>query len=179
MAATSQQLRRSILSTERLLTVGPAALAVLLLLTALVISTPSPPVLFDLSIHQWVVAHRPAVLVHIATVVTWFGATFIAAPLVLVGAALTTHGRLPDRLRLAVIPAARGRFRPPERGDRVGGVLIPAGTCPSCCWLLPGVGVCRAVQRSSSRPTVIVRSTGRLSWAIRSVLSVSSTRNSR
>jgi membrane-associated phospholipid phosphatase len=106
MAATSQQLRRSKLSTERLLMVGAAALAFLLCLAALAIWTASRPAPFDTTIHHWVVAHRSTVLVHLATLVTGLGATIIALPLVVVGAVAATSGRPSDRLQFAVIAGA-------------------------------------------------------------------------
>jgi membrane-associated phospholipid phosphatase len=172
MAATSQQLRRSGPSTERLLTVGVAAIAVLLCLAALVISTTSPPVLFDQPVHQWVVAHRSTVLVHVATVVTWFGATIIALPLVVVGAVLTTSGRPPDRLRLAVVPGAImasglivrlviadavGRSRPPVTDWATGasGYAFPSGHTTAATmaaallsWLILGRDTHRGTTRA-------------------------------
>jgi undecaprenyl-diphosphatase len=144
MATTSQQLRTSKLSTERLLTVGVAAIAVLLCLTALAIWTRSRPAPFDTSIHHWVVAHRSTVLVHLDAVVTWFGATIIALPLVVLAAVLTTSGRPPGRLRSAVVPGAImasglivrlvladaiGRTRPPATDWATGasGYAFPSG----------------------------------------------------
>jgi len=164
--------------------VGAAALAVLLLLAALVISTPSLPVLFDLSIHQWVVAHRPTVLIHIATVVTWFGATIIVLPLVLVGAVLTTSGRLPDRLRLAVIPVAImasglivrpliadtfGRSRPPVTDWATGasGYAFPSGHTPGGTRHPDGRGGCGAASPGCQRRRATVVGEGCLDWLAR------------
>lgn len=131
-------------STERLLTVGAAALAVLLCLTALAIWTPSRPVPFDTSIHQWVVAHRSTVLVHVAAVVTWLGATLIAVPVVVVGALLAISGPSRQRLKLVavttgimasglivrlVVADAVGRSRPPVTDWATGasGYAFPSG----------------------------------------------------